>query len=74
MNVGLQDAFNIGWKLGLAIKQKYESLLESYHIERHAVGKQFFKEVQAQEQLMIHFSNAGMELRIYFRTYLHTPR
>lgn len=22
LNVGLQDAFNIGWKLGLAIKQK----------------------------------------------------
>ena len=73
MNVGLQDAFNIGWKLGLAIKQKYESLLESYHIERHAVGKQFFKEVQAQEQLMIHFSNAGMELRDLFSYLLTYP-
>ena len=73
LNVGLQDAFNIGWKLGLAIKQKYESLLESYHIERHAVGKQFFKEVQAQEQLMIHFSNAGMELRDLFSYLLTYP-
>ncbi|PEE40559.1 FAD-dependent oxidoreductase [Bacillus pseudomycoides] len=67
LNVGLQDAFNLGWKLGFAIKQKkYESLLESYHIERHAVGKQFLKETQAQEQLMINFSNAGMELRELF--------
>ena len=74
LNVGLQDAFNIGWKLGLAIKQKkYESLLESYHIERHAVGKQFFKEVQAQEQLMINFSNAGMELRDLFSYLLTYP-
>ncbi|HDR7713531.1 TPA: FAD-dependent monooxygenase [Bacillus cereus] len=74
LNVGLQDAFNIGWKLGLAIKQtKYESLLESYHIERHAVGKQFFKEVQAQEQLMINFSKAGMELRELFSYLLTYP-
>lgn len=74
LNVGLQDAFNIGWKLGLAIKQKkYESLLESYHIERHVVGKQFFKEVQAQEQLMINFSNAGMELRDLFSHLLTYP-
>ncbi|GMR64648.1 MULTISPECIES: FAD-dependent oxidoreductase [Bacillus] len=74
LNVGLQDAFNIGWKLGLAIKhKKYESLLKSYHIERHAVGKQFFKEVQAQEQLMINFSNAGMELRELFSHLLTYP-
>ncbi|HDR7449784.1 TPA: FAD-dependent monooxygenase, partial [Bacillus toyonensis] len=74
LNVGLQDAFNIGWKLGLAIKhKKYESLLGSYHIERHDVGKQFFKEVQAQEQLMINFSNAGMELRELFSHVLTYP-
>ncbi|HDR7384917.1 FAD-binding monooxygenase [Bacillus toyonensis] len=74
LNLGLQDAFNLGWKLGLAIKQKkYESLLESYHIERHTVGRQFFKEVQAQEQLMINFSNAGIELRELFSHLLTYP-
>lgn len=74
LNIGLQDAFNLGWKLGLAIKQKkYESLLESYHFERHAVGKQFLKDVQAQEQLMINFSNAGIELRELFSHLLTYP-
>ncbi|MBC6974930.1 FAD-dependent monooxygenase [Bacillus sp. Xin] len=74
LNVGLQDAFNLGWKLGLAIKQKkYENLLESYHIERHAVGKQFLKETQAQEQLMMNFSNAGIELRELFSHLLTYP-
>ncbi len=53
--------------------KKYESLLESYHIERHTVGKQFFKEVQAQEQLMINFSNAGIELRELFSHLLTYP-
>ncbi len=53
--------------------KKYESLLESYHIERHAVGRQFFKEVQAQEQLMINFSNAGIELRELFSHLLTYP-
>ena len=37
------------------------------------MGKQFFKEVQAQEQLMIHFSNAGMELRDLFSYLLTYP-
>lgn len=74
LNVGLQDAFNLGWKLGLAIKQKkYENLLESYHIERHAVGKKFLKETQAQEQLMMNFSNAGVELRELFSHLLTYP-
>ncbi|MDF9529394.1 FAD-binding monooxygenase, partial [Bacillus cereus] len=40
---------------------------------RHAVGRQFFKEVQAQEQLMINFSNAGIELRELFSHLLTYP-
>lgn len=36
MNTGLQDAFNLGWKLARAS----QSLLESYHLERHPVGEQ----------------------------------
>jgi hypothetical protein len=40
MNTGLQDAFNLAWKLSLVHKKKADSsLLDSYSLERHAVGK-----------------------------------
>lgn len=39
MNTGMQDAFNLAWKLALVHRgQAAESLLESYHQERSAVG------------------------------------
>ncbi len=40
MNTGIQDGFNLGWKLALVHKGiAKSSLLESYHDERHLVGK-----------------------------------
>src|SRR5689334_12551134 len=40
MNTGLQDAANLGWKLAAAIAGwGSEELLDSYHDERHPVGK-----------------------------------
>jgi 2-polyprenyl-6-methoxyphenol hydroxylase-like FAD-dependent oxidoreductase len=37
MNTGMQDAFNLTWKLALAVKgQGTEALLASYNTERHA--------------------------------------
>jgi rifampicin monooxygenase len=39
LNVGLQDAFNLGWKLAAAIAGwAPEGLLDSYHAERHPVA------------------------------------
>jgi 2-polyprenyl-6-methoxyphenol hydroxylase-like FAD-dependent oxidoreductase len=42
MNTGMQDAFNLAWKLALVIRGRAEpsSLLESYSPERSAVGDQ----------------------------------
>ncbi|MBO0796679.1 MAG: FAD-dependent monooxygenase, partial [Ktedonobacteraceae bacterium] len=41
MNTGLQDACNLAWKLALVCRDLApESLLDSYHEERHAVGMQ----------------------------------
>jgi 2-polyprenyl-6-methoxyphenol hydroxylase-like FAD-dependent oxidoreductase len=41
MNTGMQDAFNLAWKLALVCHETCgESLLDSYNIERSAVGKQ----------------------------------
>lgn len=40
LNTGVQDAFNLGWKLGLVIKgQAPASLLDTYNTERHPIGK-----------------------------------
>jgi 2-polyprenyl-6-methoxyphenol hydroxylase-like FAD-dependent oxidoreductase len=40
MNTGIQDAFNLGWKLGLVLGGRAPaSLLDSYHPERHRAGK-----------------------------------
>jgi 2-polyprenyl-6-methoxyphenol hydroxylase-like FAD-dependent oxidoreductase len=39
MNTGLQDALNLGWKLGAAVAGwAPDHLLDSYHAERHPVG------------------------------------
>ena len=39
LNTGVQDAVNLGWKLAQVIKHTSpESLLDSYHAERHPVG------------------------------------
>lgn len=39
MNTGMQDAFNLGWKLALAASgQASDELMDSYHAERHPVA------------------------------------
>jgi 2-polyprenyl-6-methoxyphenol hydroxylase-like FAD-dependent oxidoreductase len=39
LNTGVQDAVNLGWKLAQVVKaQSPESLLDTYHAERHPVG------------------------------------
>jgi len=44
MNSGMQDAFNLGWKLELVVKGLANSkLLESYENERHPVGKMLLR-------------------------------
>src|SRR5262249_11856551 len=40
MNTGLQDAVNLGWKLGAVLAGRAPGwLLDSYHDERHPVGQ-----------------------------------
>jgi len=41
MNTGIQDAYNLGWKLALAVDgAAADGLLESYSAERHPVGEE----------------------------------
>ncbi len=46
MNTGMQDAFNLAWKLALVAKGlgAADELLESYSIERSAVARQVLKD------------------------------
>jgi 2-polyprenyl-6-methoxyphenol hydroxylase-like FAD-dependent oxidoreductase len=39
MNTGMQDAFNLAWKLARS-PEPYSQLLDSYTLERHRVGRQ----------------------------------
>lgn len=40
MNTGMQDAYNLAWKLALVIRKKApDSLLSTYHAERHQLAK-----------------------------------
>src|SRR5262249_2289344 len=39
LNIGVQDAVNLGWKLAQVVKgTSPESLLDTYHSERHPIG------------------------------------
>lgn len=49
LNLGVQDAFNLGWKLAAAVRgQAPAGLLGSYHAERHPVGARVLANTKAQ--------------------------
>lgn len=63
LNVGLQEAMNLGWKLAGEIQGWAPTwLLDSYHNERHPVAEQLLHNTEVQTKL-IDFSPAGLELR-----------
>jgi 3-(3-hydroxy-phenyl)propionate hydroxylase len=52
LNTGLQDAFNLGWKLALVVRGSAdEELLDTYHDERHPVGARVLSNTRAQGAL-----------------------
>ncbi|MFJ8788837.1 FAD-dependent monooxygenase [Streptomyces sp. NPDC102462] len=52
LNLGIQDAFNLGWKLAAAVQDRAPSgLLDSYHAERHPVAAQVLRHTSAQRVL-----------------------
>ncbi|VAZ96016.1 Anhydrotetracycline monooxygenase [Mycobacterium pseudokansasii] len=53
LNTGVQDAVNLGWKLGQVINQiSPETLLDSYHAERHPVAARVLRNSMAQIALL----------------------
>lgn len=47
MNTGMQDAFNLAWKLRTSINNSVEGLIETYSQERHTVRSALDKEQRA---------------------------
>ncbi|MBR0994636.1 FAD-dependent monooxygenase [Bradyrhizobium japonicum] len=53
LNLGVQDAVNLGWKLAQVVKRlSPDSLLDSYHAERHPVAARVLKTTMAQIALL----------------------
>jgi 3-(3-hydroxy-phenyl)propionate hydroxylase len=52
LNIGAQDAVNLGWKLAQVVKRTSpESLLDTYHAERHPVAAAVLRNTMAQVAL-----------------------
>jgi 2-polyprenyl-6-methoxyphenol hydroxylase-like FAD-dependent oxidoreductase len=53
LNTGVQDAVNLGWKLAQVVNRTSpESLLDTYHAERHPVAARVLRNTMAQVALM----------------------
>ncbi len=49
LNIGVQDAVNLGWKLAQVVKQtSLPSLFDTYHAERHPVAARVLRSTMAQ--------------------------
>jgi 3-(3-hydroxy-phenyl)propionate hydroxylase len=53
LNIGVQDAVNLGWKLAQVVKgASPQSLLDTYHAERHPVAAHVLRNTMAQVELL----------------------
>jgi bifunctional oxygenase/reductase len=54
LNLGLQDAVNLGWKLAAHLGGRQpQTFLDTYHDERHAVGRRTLTNIRAQALLLL---------------------
>lgn len=52
LNIGVQDAVNLGWKLAQVVRrQSPDALLDTYHAERHPVAARVLRTTMAQVAL-----------------------
>ncbi len=53
LNIGVQDAVNLGWKLAQVVKgTSPDALLDTYHAERHPVAARVLRNTMAQVALL----------------------
>ena len=71
MNAGIQDAFNLGWKLALAVSGKGgEQLIDSYEAERRPVDRSI---VQSGDEAYTRMDPKGGEARQEMVAFLASP-
>jgi 2-polyprenyl-6-methoxyphenol hydroxylase-like FAD-dependent oxidoreductase len=64
MNTGMQDAFNLGWKLAMAVDGTGgQQLLDSYHTERHPVAAKVIEFTTRLTQLGTLHNELAIKLR-----------
>ncbi|MEV6040962.1 FAD-dependent oxidoreductase [Nonomuraea sp. NPDC052116] len=75
LNLGVQDAFNLGWKLAAVLRgQASTDLLDSYHAERHPAGAWVLHITQAQRVFATPRPDAdAVELRKVFTDLMRLP-
>jgi 2-polyprenyl-6-methoxyphenol hydroxylase-like FAD-dependent oxidoreductase len=74
INLGVQDAMNLGWKLAATVRGGApDGLLDSYHDERHPVAARVLTNTRAQGVLMDAADPEVAELRAVFTDLLRLP-
>jgi len=74
LNVGLQDAMNLGWKLGAVARRKAPAeLLDTYEAERRPEGQRLLQSTLAQVALTSRYDEAGLALRKTVAEFLRHP-
>jgi 2-polyprenyl-6-methoxyphenol hydroxylase-like FAD-dependent oxidoreductase len=64
LNTGVQDAVNLGWKLAQVVKGiSPDSLLDTYHAERHPVAARVLRNTMAQVALLGRVDERAKALR-----------
>ena len=71
LNVGIQDAMNLGWKLASVVRgTASEALLDTYERERWPVGETLRRNTLAQVALFCKFDPSALALRSKFEDVL----
>ena len=74
MNVGLQDAMNLAWKLAAVIRgEAPQSLLNTYTAERRPVGERLYSNTLAQVGLVTRFDPTVLAMRSTLNDLLEIP-
>jgi hypothetical protein len=73
LNIGVQDAFNLGWKLAAAVHGTAD-VLDTYQSERHPVAARVLRHTAAQRVLALQDANEDLaELREIFTDLMRLP-
>jgi hypothetical protein len=74
MNIGIEDATNLGWKLSAVCKGwADERFLSTYHDERYPVGKKLLDITMAQDVIASEPGQRGGALRSLVSSWLEIP-